>query len=258
MMLERIDLDKLTSSKRLTRYGSAYRWDADTVVKTGDNVFFAEAEMMRFITENTTIPIPALHHGYLDDDTNQYVLVMDYVEGETLDAVWEDYNEDEQEEVIAQLRDYMAQLRQFKGTFIGSIDGTCCNDPYFSDGLGGYGPFPAENEFNEGVVEAMRKDRPEAFVEYASDLWMSSMRGHESILTHNDFEPRNILVEGTEVVAILDWENAGYYPEYWEYCKAMRRPDWTNPFTASRAVDRILKPYPRELSVVWSCNEALY
>jgi hypothetical protein len=32
---------------------------------------------------------------------------------------------------------------------------------------------------------------------------------------------RNILVEGETITAILDWEFAGWYPQYWEYTSAM-------------------------------------
>lgn len=45
------------------------------------------------------------------------------------------------------------------------------------------------------------------------------------VMTHNDLDPRNILIQGSWVVALLDWELSGYYPEYWEYCKATKRPD---------------------------------
>ena len=53
---------------------------------------------------------------------------------------------------------------------------------------------------------------------------------HEIAFTHADFAPRNILVEDGRVTAILDWEYAGWYPAYWEYCQSFRhlRPmyDW--------------------------------
>ena len=32
--------------------------------------------------------------------------------------------------------------------------------------------------------------------------------------------PRNIIVKGGKIVAIVDWEMAGWYPEYWEYTTA--------------------------------------
>jgi hypothetical protein len=42
-------------------------------------------------------------------------------------------------------------------------------------------------------------------------------------LTHADLHRGNIIVSSTnppEIVAIVDWGQAGWYPDYWEYCKA--------------------------------------
>jgi thiamine kinase-like enzyme len=42
-------------------------------------------------------------------------------------------------------------------------------------------------------------------------------------LTHADLHRGNIIVSSTvppRVVAIIDWGQAGWYPDYWEYCKA--------------------------------------
>lgn len=45
-------------------------------------------------------------------------------------------------------------------------------------------------------------------------------RSYDVRFTHGDLGPQNILVRGSEVVAIIDWECSGWYPEYWEYTKA--------------------------------------
>lgn len=41
--------------------------------------------------------------------------------------------------------------------------------------------------------------------------------------THGDLTPLNIMVSGPpgfcRVTAVIDWEQAGWYPEYWEHCK---------------------------------------
>ncbi|KAK2794369.1 hypothetical protein FQN52_008728 [Onygenales sp. PD_12] len=53
---------------------------------------------------------------------------------------------------------------------------------------------------------------------------------YRSRFTHADLCPRNILVRDGKVCAIIDWEFAGWYPEYWEYTKAhygqIKMPDW--------------------------------
>jgi hypothetical protein len=43
------------------------------------------------------------------------------------------------------------------------------------------------------------------------------------VFAHNDLVPPNILLSpgsNPKVAAVLDWAQAGWYPPYWEYCKA--------------------------------------
>ena len=43
------------------------------------------------------------------------------------------------------------------------------------------------------------------------------------VFTHGALHPRNIIVSmgpNPRVVSILGWEQAGWYPAYWELCKA--------------------------------------
>jgi thiamine kinase-like enzyme len=46
----------------------------------------------------------------------------------------------------------------------------------------------------------------------------------EVVFTHADLHPSNIIVskdaESPKVLAILDWRQSGWYPDYWEFCKA--------------------------------------
>ncbi|KAF8240626.1 hypothetical protein L208DRAFT_1231453 [Tricholoma matsutake] len=49
-------------------------------------------------------------------------------------------------------------------------------------------------------------------------------------LTHGDLLLHDILVDGSGITAIIDWEAASYYPEFWEYCQ-MHDPGWmTSPW----------------------------
>ncbi|OAT07755.1 hypothetical protein BDBG_03790 [Blastomyces gilchristii SLH14081] len=61
------------------------------------------------------------------------------------------------------------------------------------------GPFDSEKEFNDFLVGSGMKDN------------------HEIHFAHGDFSPRNIMVDvdSGEVKAVLDWDRAGWYPEYW-------------------------------------------
>ncbi|OQE06026.1 hypothetical protein PENVUL_c020G06264 [Penicillium vulpinum] len=59
-----------------------------------------------------------------------------------------------------------------------------------------------------------------------SDLGLEST-SDISTMGEVDIAPRNIIVdEQNNVTGILDWEYAGWYPEYWEYAQIMRPAFW--------------------------------
>ncbi|EGX94033.1 Protein kinase-like domain [Cordyceps militaris CM01] len=257
-MAQRVTKEEIENGQRLSRFSPVFKINPTTVVKTARIVRMAEAATMKFVLENTSIPVPAVHNAYIDETTGHVVIIMDFIEGENLDKAWVNYTEPERQSVIVQLQDYMSQLRSFKGSFIGCIDGTPCQDQYFFSEKEDYGPYQTEHEFNQGIVNLMRKQGPHAFIAWRCDVWKDVMKDHNIVLTHNDFDPRNILVQGAKVVAILDWEFSGFYPEYWEYCKAVSCPDWEHPWSRSRAIDQILRPYYKEISVFWNSGDVIH
>ena len=44
-------------------------------------------------------------------------------------------------------------------------------------------------------------------------------RDPKIVFSHGDLNLHNIVVKDGDIVALLDWECAGWYPEYWEYIK---------------------------------------
>ena len=83
---------------------------------------------MKFIRQNTTIPVREVSNVYRDEETGFVCIVMGFVQGKRLDEVWTTLHEDEKESIIQQLRGYFDELRKIKGTFIGSIDGSDCDN----------------------------------------------------------------------------------------------------------------------------------
>lgn len=63
--------------------------------------------------------------------------------------------------------------------------------------------------------------------------------------THADLHRANIMISSTapfRVIAIVDWGLSGWYPDFWEYCKALYtcwyesewRQDWIDKFLHPR------------------------
>lgn len=100
------------------------------------------------------------------------------------------------------------------------------------------GPFDSERQFNGFILGDIVKSAPDILRHYARHVLIDD---HDIVFTHSDFSPRNIIVDGGRVTAIIYWEYAGWYPEYWEHIQALQQlkpmPDWPD------YLSRILPPH---------------
>ena len=67
------------------------------------------------------------------------------------------------------------------------------------------------------------------------------------VLTHGDLSSTNVLVHGDDVVGIVDWETAGWWPSYWEYTTASTVAPGDEFWREE--IDKFLEPYPEELAM---------
>jgi serine/threonine protein kinase len=76
---------------------------------------------------------------------------------------------------------------------------------------------------------------------------------HRIVFTHGDLKPHNILVDDKgHLSGFLDWESAGWHPEYWEFATPMRfgRHIWWYHVASILGGDQ----YPAELE----CDNAMH
>ena len=136
--------------------------------------------------------------------------------------------------------------------------GTKDGDPTIS------GPFDTESEINNAFIkktllidQTWNKRGPKR-AEFYRRMLPGVLRNHEPVFTHGDLQRKNTIIQPalaeerdrplSEVMAfhvtLVDWENAGWYPSYWEYCSASWSfrfdDDW--PEYLEKAVD----PWPVE------------
>ncbi|KAF5643559.1 kinase [Fusarium tjaetaba] len=113
-------------------------------------------------------------------------------------------------------------------------DRDCHDDPRIRDG-DPIGPFEDEASFSQ-------------YLRHPDD---PARRGHQIVFTHADLNLRNILVDkvtrldgtrGWVVSGIVDWENSGFYPEYWDCTKAQFEGfRWDERWT--RALLEVFRPF---------------
>lgn len=244
---------KLGNNKK---FSHIYHISADTVAKTGPSVTPAEASAMRLAKERG-VPVPSVLDVYQDPETTWWVILMSKVDGDSLDIQWDVLTEQDKESVIQSLKPITERLRSGKTSrCIGSVDMTGITDALF---LSRYsGPFVNEAEFTAGLIQSLSARQEGAWMQLLSQLLMSMpYHGDESIFTHGRLNPQNILVRDGEVVAILDWGEAGYYPRYWETVKACFWHADVEFFLGALG-GGVLDAWPNELSLMLHVRDIVF
>lgn len=85
---------------------------------------------------------------------------------------------------------------------------------------------------------------------------MLSQKRHSIRFTHGDLRPQNIMVRAGSITGILDWELSGWYPEYWEFAKALYVWRWQSDWVDY--LMRALEPYFTEHAVHSFLAETLW
>ena len=102
-------------------------------------------------------------------------------------------------------------------------------DVIFTNGvLPRAGPFSSVPEFHDWLSAMVKRPsllhRPGVPLFEIYDPYRQMVPDDSSItFTHADLNPVNIMVSKDSpcrVLAIIDWQQSGWYPAYWEYCKA--------------------------------------
>lgn len=164
-------------------------------------------------------------HDTQEDGTAH--IVMSYMPGEDLEDALHKMTDTEVKSVVKELAGYLQQLRRLESDGrgdnkrpppIGGASGT----PGFDIRLGSspWGPFATAADFHTHV----RLGEPLSYWSHEPDVTAVHARAEEGRayavrFTHGDIAPRNVRVMGGRVTGLIDWEFAGWYPEYWEYTR---------------------------------------
>ncbi|KAI0672437.1 kinase-like domain-containing protein [Trametes maxima] len=179
-----------------------------------------EAETTRFVRRHTNIPVPIIIDCFTVD--GRCWIVMTALPGGPLDPWMNDLKEENIRRIAGQLSIHLAELRAVPPPPSGAVSAInnapiqCCR--LTVDGRP-TGPFASIDEFNAFLcTPTLHVHRQPGLDE--EHVWRTiraaHSRPHKLVLTHNDFAPRNIMIdEDGNVTGILDWECAAWLPEYW-------------------------------------------
>ena len=151
------------------------------------------------------------------------ILFTSYFPGTTLEAAWADLAADQKFSVRDQLDAIFRDLRamQFPHSMpLGGVAGEGCRDHRRLLRRSTVPIFSVED------FETFRFSEPI----YGSTMFIDFLRAftprssYQVVFTHGDLRPENVIVKITEdnqciVNGLIDWEESGFYPEYYEATK---------------------------------------
>lgn len=175
------------------KYGERHRWEFDA---------------LHLVRSHTSIPVPRPID--LAISGSESFLVTSRVDGERAGKFIFHYTDEERDALLTDLRQWITELHAIlkppSEYAITSASGGSCLD-YRIDTSGPVRPYRSEKDFSESLCIGALPD-------------LTHRHDHKNVFTHGDLNMRNILVKHGRIVGIVDWENAGWFPEYWEYTKA--------------------------------------
>ncbi|KAJ3509266.1 hypothetical protein NLJ89_g5317 [Agrocybe chaxingu] len=151
------------------------------------------------------VPVPEVYGWRRDGD--MLFVFMELIEGETLHNGWKELSEHEKAQLCAQLR-------------------RCGANNHFTFRLkeslwAVFLPFPDPEAFYEFLMQMPSSER-----DTAHNLGLPHLPYDSPIVfTHGDLSFSNIMITPrsapgpARVLAIIDWEQSGWMPDFWEYCK---------------------------------------
>ncbi|KAL4948490.1 kinase-like domain-containing protein [Aspergillus filifer] len=148
-----------------------------------------EAATLHYIRRVSNIPVPTLYGAFMVDES--FILVTEYIDGVAMSNL----AEDQKRVVCTKVEQYRATLRGIKSNTIGGPSGIVL-PPYRVMRLSDRNEWPRKVTKDDGYI-----------------------------FCHNDLAQHNIIVdpETLEIRAIIDWEYAGFFPEYFEWPFYKRR-----------------------------------
>ncbi|RDL39333.1 Uncharacterized protein BP5553_03673 [Venustampulla echinocandica] len=178
-------------------------------------------------------------------------ILMTRLSGRELGQVYESLSQKAKATALIELKLYLSTIRGWRSPWgderVCSITGGTIRSIRVPDHK--VGPCETPQEFHEYLLAPVRY--PSFVSEAVNKEKVRSARKLQSLqrpgvkFTHGDIKHHNILVdEEGHITELLDWESAGWYPEFWEYTTALRfvpKDFWWYEFLMDLGAQRYLE-----------------
>lgn len=217
-----------TTARLYRRDGPCFPISRHLIVKKSRFTHLTEAATLNFIATNTSVPVPRVHCAFVHKNTAY--IVMQRIQGVSIAAAWPSLSESQRTSVCKQLRTMLGEVRALlppNGGVQSCIEGSL-RDSRIPRSRPRFAPFKSILEFHSWLRDGMTPEshsidafeNPEDWHAIQAMIARQDGQWPAPVFTHGDLNPFNIFVSGDQVSGIIDWEFAGWYPDYWEYTAA--------------------------------------
>ncbi|KAI1400266.1 ankyrin repeat protein [Hypoxylon fuscum] len=150
-----------------------------------------------------------------------FYCIMDRIQGVALDTEWLKLGWITSIRLAFQLRRTIRRLRSAESSTAGSlVTGECSS--YFLDDTFGLPPRANSNQVNAFLnfwvnFVSIRHEFQKTPAQHSICLKPAFSTSHSFVFTHHDLAPRNIMLDPAGQLWLIDWDDAGYYPKFFEY-----------------------------------------
>jgi len=229
------------------RNGSVLFLSRTLCVKIRSATNLSEASTLQFVAKHTSLPVPRVYCAFVSH--GRAYIVMQRIQGEYVGDGWRKRSEESKARLLHQLGTMVQEMRRIpcpEGTGVARVDGGPVYDPRMPGAVTRVGPFRTIQAFHSYLRRGVDA-HPNHIAEIGRLIAQHDTLQTALVFTHGDLSSLNILASGDDIVGIVDWETAGWYPAYWEYTTAWHvNPQ--NEFWRDE-VDKFLQPMPEELAM---------
>ncbi|KAG6869501.1 hypothetical protein C0995_002606, partial [Termitomyces sp. Mi166 len=196
----------------------------NTVLKCGERVREDEALSIQ-LAHSLGLPVPRVlfYAEFVCEEGG--AIWMTRIPGDPLSEVWTHLSDSEQSTIMGELHQCLLRLRECKNPRspeVSSITGKSIKTFRACDGV--IPPCTDKSDLlrylvrprnrtirGESEQERVKFDDQTIKIEHLADM------EHSIVFAHGDLMRHNILVKDGHLSGIVDWECAGWLPEYWDY-----------------------------------------
>ncbi|KAH6898127.1 kinase-like domain-containing protein [Thelonectria olida] len=213
---------------------------------------------IRYIKQNTTIPVPEIYSEHLDPDheVGAALVLMERLPGKHLYRTWYDMSLERKKHVLSQVASVIIQLSSLKFDKIGSLHEGGLGPAVKPSSHSPQGPFDSTHDYLQSFISPDATKLPKLAEQYAkvrTELANFMARNPSApylsppfTLIHGDFDAQNMLFldspdgSGSTLTGLIDFEYSYVGPIYflYEYPIFIQDVDFSKELYAENAILR--------------------